>query len=75
MNDAGKGKNNEGISGLPVYHQAGIPAAAADCMTAMIGNARDAWETGLVSATNHLAVGLGVDVGMKVQEAAKRFFK
>jgi hypothetical protein len=73
LNDAGKGKDKEGISGLPVYEQAGIPAAAVDCMTAMIGNARDAWEAGLVSARNDLAAGLGVEVGTAVKEAAKKF--
>ena len=71
LNDAGKGKDNEGISGLSVYNQADIPAAAVDCMTAKIGSARDAWETGLVSARNDLAAGLGVNVGMPVQTAAK----
>jgi hypothetical protein len=73
LNDAGKGKDNEGISGLSVYNQAGIPAAAVDCMTAKIGDARDAWETGLVSARNDLAAGSGVEVGMPVQTAAKMF--
>jgi len=72
LNDAGKGKDNEGISGLPVYNQAGIPAAAVGCMTAMIGNARDAWEAGFISATNDLAARLGVNVGMTVKEAAKK---
>ena len=75
LNDAGKGKDNQGISGLPVYDRAGIPAAAIDCMTAMIGDARDAWETGLVSAANKLAAGLGVDEGMAVQKAAMKILK
>jgi len=75
LNDAGKGKNNQGISGLPVYDSAGIPAAAIDCMTAMIGDARDAWETGLVSAANKLATRLGVNEGMAVQKAAMKILK
>jgi uncharacterized protein YunC (DUF1805 family) len=75
LNDAGKGKNNQGISGLPLFDQAGIPAAAIDCMRAMIGNARDAWEAGIVSVANELATKLGVNEGMTVQESAKRVLK
>ena len=75
LNDAGKGKDNQGISGLPVYDNAGIPAAAIDCMTAMIGDAQDAWETGLISAVNNLAATVGVKEGMRVQEAAKKVLK
>jgi len=72
LNDAGKGKENQGISGLQAYEKAGVPAAAIDCMTAMIGHARDAWEGGLISAVNPLALRLGVDEGMSVQDAAKK---
>ena len=75
LNDAGKGKDNQGISGLPVYDNAGIPAGAIDCMSAMIGDARDAWESGLISAVNNLAVTAGVKEGMRVQEAAKKVLK
>lgn len=75
LNDAGKGKDNQGISGLPVYDRAGIPAAAIDCMSAMIGDAQDAWETGLISAANKLAATLGAYEGMTVHEAAKRVLK
>ena len=75
LNDAGKGKDNQGISGLPVYDRTGIPAAAIDCMTAMIGDARDAWESGLVSAANNTAAGVGVGEGMAVQKAAMKILK
>ncbi|MBM4339354.1 MAG: hypothetical protein FJ110_07400 [Deltaproteobacteria bacterium] len=71
LNDAGKGKENQGISALPAYDKFEVPAAAIDCMTAMIGHARDAWETGLISVANGLASTLGVKTGMKVQDAAK----
>lgn len=72
LNDAGLGKDNQGISGLPLYQQGGIPAGAVDCMSARIGDAMDAWETGIVSAVNELAVCCGVEAGMRVQEAAKK---
>jgi len=73
QNDAGIGKENQGISALPLYDRAGIPAAAIDCMTAMIGNARDAWETGSISNVNQVALQLGVHKGMNVQDAARKF--
>jgi hypothetical protein len=44
-------------------------------MSAMIGNARDAWETGIVSVANELATKLGVNEGITVQESAKRVLK
>ncbi len=75
LNDAGKGRDNQGISGLPVFDQAGIPAAAIDCMSAMIGNAQDAWENGLISAVNESAARRGVIQRMAVQEAAKKVLK
>lgn len=75
LNDGGKGKDNQGISGLPVFDQAGVPAAAIDCMSAMIGNARDAWENGLISAVNESAARRGVIQRMAVQEAAKKVLK
>jgi len=73
QNDAGIGKENQGISALPLYDRAAIPAAAIDCMTAMIGDARDAWETGLISSANRMALQSGVHKGMNVQEAARKF--
>ena len=72
LNDAGKGKDNQGISGLPVFDQAGIPAATIDCMSAMIGNARDAWDSGVISAVNESAAKRGVIQRMAVQEAARK---
>ena len=73
QNDAGIGKENQGISALPLYDRAGIPAAAIDCMTAMIGNARDAWDTGSISSVNQVALRLGVHKRMNAQDAARKF--
>jgi hypothetical protein len=75
LNDAGKGKDGAGISGLPVYQTAAIPAGAVDCMTARIGYGLDAWENGLISSANELAQGLGVTAGMSVREAAFKVLK
>ena len=70
LNDAGWGKGNAGISGLPVYDAAGIPAGAVGCQTAMIGHAADAWENGILSAVNQAAKSLGLEPGLKVRDAA-----
>lgn len=75
QNDGGIGKDNQGISGLPLYDQIGVPAATLDCMTAKIGNARDGWENGKVSRVNETAAKLGVKVGMAAQEAAWKILR
>jgi hypothetical protein len=72
LNDAGHGKDNQGISGLPLYQQGGIPAGAVDCMSARIGDALDTWESGILSAINELAGEYAVREGMRVKEAAKK---
>lgn len=75
LNDAGKGKENAGISGLNRYQKASIPAGSIDCMTAMIGDSQDAWKNGIVSSANALAQQLGVTAGMPVREAAFKVLK
>lgn len=75
QNDAGIGKDKQGISGLPLYDQLGVPAAAVDCMTAKIGNARDTWENGKLSVLNETAKKIGLKVGMTVQEAAWKILR
>lgn len=72
LNDAGRGKDNQGISGLPLYQKGGIPAGTVDCMSARIGDARDAWDWGIISAVNELAEERGITEGMTVQEAARK---
>ncbi|MBI3585397.1 MAG: hypothetical protein HY096_15780 [Nitrospinae bacterium] len=74
VNDAGKGKENAGIAGLQVYERIGIPAAAVDTFTAMIGNGLDNYECGIISAVNNLAGDCGVRVGMSAKDAALMMF-
>lgn len=64
------GKDGAGIAGLWFYEALGIPAAAADVMTAEMGNGGDLFENGIVSRVNELAEDLGLRPGMKVREAA-----
>lgn len=64
------GKDAAGINGLPFLEALGIPAAAADGMSAELGNGVDQYETGLISRVNLVAEQCGVKVGMSVREAA-----
>ena len=65
------GKDGAGIAGLWYLEAIGIPAAAADGMTAELGNGIDLYETGIISRVNILAERAGVKEGMTVVEAAE----
>jgi len=69
LNNAGIGKNQAGISGLPFYDSEGILACAVDHFSAEIGVAADTWESGIISYTNSLAEEAGIRVGDSVQNA------
>jgi hypothetical protein len=64
FNDAGGA-----VSRLPVLEARGIPAAAVDCMSARIGDARSAWESGVLSHANAATLALGIAPGMTAREA------
>ena len=64
------GKDGAGIAGLWYLEALGIPAAAADGMTAELGNGIDLFETGIISRVNILAERAGVSEGMSVEEAS-----
>jgi len=72
LNNAGTGKNQAGISGLPHYAAEGILACAVDHNSAEIGVARDTWESGIISHTNSLAEDAGIQIGDTVQEAVAK---
>lgn len=65
------GKDGAGIAGLWYYEALGIPGAAADVMTAEMGNGRDLHECGIISRVNDTAQKLGIRPGMTVKEAAE----
>jgi len=71
-NDAGIGKAGAGIAGLRMLEAAGIPAAAYAHSSAVIGNARDAWDRGFLSWVNGPAAGLGLTAGLAVRAAVQR---
>lgn len=72
LNNAGIGKNQAGISGLPYYAAEGILACAVDHYSAEIGVAADTWERGIISHTNSIAKEFGILPGDSVQEAVAR---
>jgi hypothetical protein len=58
FHDAGRGKDDAGVTRLPVLAARGIPAATVDYRSARIGDACSLWETGVLSAVNDVAAGL-----------------
>ena len=59
-------------SRLPELDRRAIAAAAVDCRSARIGDARSMWATGILSFVNRHASGLGLAPGMAVAAAAAR---
>jgi hypothetical protein len=72
FHDAGRGKDDAGVSRLPVLDMRGIPAATIDASTARIGDARSMWATGRLSCVNRAMWRLGVLPPMSVQDAVER---
>jgi len=65
------GKDGAGIAGLWYLEALGIPSAAAEGMSAELGNGLDLYETGIISRVNILAERCGVTEGMTVKHAAE----
>jgi uncharacterized protein YunC (DUF1805 family) len=68
--DAGVGKDQSGINGLPFGDRFGLPVAAVEGMTASLSNGNSLYE-GRISHANKLASDLGVRAGQSAEEAAK----
>lgn len=69
--DCGIGKDGAGVAALWYFEAIGIPAAAADTMSAEMGNGLDLYENGIISRVNNLAEDAGVRPGMRVSAAAE----
>jgi hypothetical protein len=69
-NDAGIGKDEAGISRLPVLQEQGIAAATVAAASARIGDGLSTYESGILSHVNAASAGLGMAVGMSAREAA-----
>lgn len=70
FNDAGIGLERAGVAGVMAADALGMAAAAADCMSCLIGSARDMMAAGVISVVNETAAALGVRPGATVREAA-----
>ena len=66
FNDAGVGIDMAGIQRLDILDRHSTPAVTVDALTARIGDARSAWESGVISHINRHAARRGVAVGMTV---------
>ncbi|MGD9891619.1 MAG: hypothetical protein AB7R89_20335 [Dehalococcoidia bacterium] len=69
FNDAGGGKDDAGISRLPLLDRDGIPGGTAGCETTWIGDGWDTYESGVLSHVNDTAARLGLAAGMAVRDA------
>lgn len=70
FNDAGIGADGAALTRLPPLDARGIAAVTVDCMSARIGDARSAWETGILTHVNETAMRLGARPGMTVKDFA-----
>ena len=71
FNDAGVGIDMAGIQRLEILDRNSTPAVTVATMTARIGDARSAWETGIISHINTQAAKRGVTIGMTVPTFAE----
>lgn len=72
FHDAGRGKDDVGVSRLPVLDARGIPAGTVDFRSARIGDARSLWATGRLSCVNRALWMRGVTAGLSVRDAVQR---
>ena len=72
LHDAGIGKDEAGVAGLPWLEAIGIAAAAVAHTSARIGDGADMLARGVVSRANGVARECGVQPGMTCADAATR---
>ncbi len=72
LNDAGVGKDNAGIRGLPYLDAIGLAAATADARTCHIADPEHMLEHGVISFVNQSAEKLGCRPGESVRACAER---
>jgi hypothetical protein len=71
FHDAGRGKDDVGVSRLPVLDAWGVPAATIDGASARIGDACSMWAGGRLSCVNRAMWAAGVTAPMSLQEAVQ----
>lgn len=67
FSDAGFGKDQIGATRLPALQTKGVAAVTASYASCRIGDAVSVYETGVISATNEAAEGIGGRLGMSVK--------
>ena len=72
FNDAGIGKDDAGIVALEMLQAAGVAAGTVSHSSARIGDARDCWESGVISRCNAAARAFGIEPGTKLRAALSR---
>jgi hypothetical protein len=72
FNDAGVGKDGAGLAGLEMLQARGVAAATVAHASARIGDARDTWESGVVSHCNAAARSLGCKPGAALRALLTR---
>ena len=75
LNDAGIGKDDAGIRGLPYLDQIGLAAATADAQTCHIADGEHMIEHGVISFVNKAAEALGCRKGDSVRDCAEKMKK
>lgn len=70
-NDAGIGKDQAGVSRLPVLDEQGIAAATVAVASARVGDGLSTYESGILSRVNTSAEALGITPGMTAREAVE----
>ena len=73
FNDAGIGKDDAGITRLPVLDNRGIAAVTVAASSAKIGDARSTLNDGLISGVNKTAESLGARVGQQTREICEQW--
>ena len=71
FNDAGGGKDDAGRAALPHLDDRGIAAGTVSHDTAMIGDALETFEAGIISALNTRAETAGFTVGLPLRVALR----
>ena len=74
INDAGVGKDRAGIAALDMLEARGTPGVAFSHDSARIGEARDAWDHGVISHCNSRAAALGFRPGGSLRAGIERIF-
>ncbi len=68
FNDAGFGRDDVGAARLPALDRRAIAAVTVACASARIGDARSAWDSGIISRANQTALALGARAGQPLRQ-------